>query len=411
MQVLHSTGCSVCKRALERRDNASFRSGTKAAQPGFVKPWTVVGPLAILQACAHGPDVAARAAAPAHDHHEPEQTDETDSTDLSAGYVIVADGVRSHRRGDWEPPDTLLIAWERDWADSLLTIIAAAQPVAKVMVVVRDRDLSKPDFRAWWATHRTSLLRADYDTPWIRDYGPSQRSVSGGLEWDDFGYAEERPADDRVPKAVAEQLRAPVTSRRAWLDGGAVVSNGRGLCAMTDASLDETFALTETAGNRAISESDLLEEMGCRSVAVVPALPGEQTGHADVAMQFLSPTVVAVASASAARNPEVSAALDEAAATVLAAGDVEGLKLTVVRVPMHVREDVFYSYVNATRLVDRMLVPTYQRVPRSVERRALDALGEALQGVAVVPVPADEMVERGGAVHCITLGLGTPEVG
>jgi hypothetical protein len=50
-------------------------------------------------------------------------------------------------------------------------------------------------------------------------------------------------------------------------------------------------------------------------------------------------------------------------------------------------------------------VPSYSNVSRKLEREAHQRLSDALVGVKVVAVDSDEMIESGGAIHCVTLGL------
>jgi agmatine/peptidylarginine deiminase len=48
-------------------------------------------------------------------------------------------------------------------------------------------------------------------------------------------------------------------------------------------------------------------------------------------------------------------------------------------------------------------------VPLWLEKEAYDALSASMPGVELVPVPADDMIELEGAVHCLALGLNRRE--
>jgi agmatine/peptidylarginine deiminase len=76
-----------------------------------------------------------------------------------------------------------------------------------------------------------------------------------------------------------------------------------------------------------------------------------------------------------------------------------------VELPIVRREDRYYSYVNGLRTPSHYFVPSYSSVNRKLEREAHRALSHALDGVKVVGVNSDEMIESGGAIHCVTLGL------
>ena len=59
-----------------------------------------------------------------------------------------------------------------------------------------------------------------------------------------------------------------------------------------------------------------------------------------------------------------------------------------------------------------MLVPHYIDVDPAVEAEAYDAIAQAIPSADIVPIPADDLLEYGGSIHCLTLGLsGSPGIG
>jgi agmatine/peptidylarginine deiminase len=149
-----------------------------------------------------------------------------------------------------------------------------------------------------------------------------------------------------------------------------------------------------------------MRTLGCPTLAILPELPDETTGHVDVIAQFLSPTVAVVASVDPRADIQMAIALDEATERLAEAAELRGERLSIVRLPMEVDGEAFYSYVNSTRLKNRLLVPDYDRVSPQTQRLAYAKLKSALPTVELVPIKADMMADRGGAVHCVTLGLG-----
>jgi agmatine/peptidylarginine deiminase len=79
--------------------------------------------------------------------------------------------------------------------------------------------------------------------------------------------------------------------------------------------------------------------------------------------------------------------------------------LTFVELPLVSHKERYYSYVNGLRTPSHYFVPSYSRVSRKVEAEAHRRLAAALDGVTVVSVDSDQMIESGGAIHCVTLGL------
>jgi len=329
-----------------------------------------------------------------------------DTVELGIASVLALTGCAPKRRlrGDWEPPETLLLAYTHEWRDSLAELIAAAQPQTHVFLLASDAELEDREIAAWFGRHHVSTIRIEHDTPWVRDYGPIEvLDERGRRRWVDLSYYDERPLDDALPEQLARLARVEVESYWLQGEGGALAGNGRGVCAMTQPSLE---GLLQGMTNDDRLES-LMEMLGCHSLAVVPALANEQTGHVDVLVQFLGPELAVVAEMDPKVDREAAEGLDASADALAAAATAVGQKLDVIRVPMHVAGEAFFTYVNGTRLRERFLVPYYYRVDPRVQSQAYSRLREALPGVTLVPIHADPMVLRGGAVHCLTLGLGT----
>lgn len=306
-------------------------------------------------------------------------------------------------RGDFEPPDTLVVAYATEWIESLEQIVSGAAGEARVLVLAAGKQARTPAFRHMARAAHVDVLTGDFDSPWVRDYGPLQTyELAAGPLWLDFGYAWNRPEDDRVPSMLSSRFEARVESPGFELDGGAVISNGQGLCALTLTSLiDAGFPE---------GESDELEvflaSLGCHATTILPLIPGEPTGHADVVAQFLANDLVMVAWLDPDTNGELSRALDAVADRLQTTAELADYPLEVTRIPIHASGETFFSYVNATRLRHRLLVPRFNELPEALERTAYSQLERALPDVSLVPIDADVMVRLGGAVHCVTLGLG-----
>jgi agmatine deiminase len=311
------------------------------------------------------------------------------------------------QRGAWESPDILLLAEDFDWRDSLEIIIAAAYEDEILVYILADQDNFKKEAHLTLLNnqYKAQILKIPYDTPWIRDYGPIQLKALGNtIYWLDFDYPSERPHDNSVPQQLAEYMDIPVKHGDYYLEGGAIISNGRGLCAITEKSLDEA-SVDQTSPEELAAFKQLL---GCRGLAILSALTGETTGHADIIAQFLSPDIVAVAMVDQDESSKLSAELEETVESLVATASAIGQKLSIIRLPIHIDGEYFYSYVNGTRLRNAYLIPSFRNVPLETELMAYRAIRSAIPEVKLIPVPADHMVQRGGAVHCITLGLSLP---
>jgi agmatine/peptidylarginine deiminase len=306
-------------------------------------------------------------------------------------------------RGDWDTPSALLVVYNSTWKRPLGRLLSIAHTDLPVYVLATPKDAQSREFSRWLrGVPFAGLVSMDLDTPWIRDYGPLEVERSRGISWLDLSYApDDRPFDDAVPMLLAEVFETSNQREQFPLDGGGIISNGTGLCGITEASFG---ALGVDASDPERVEA-FLETVGCRTLAVLPELPSESTGHVDMVAQFLSPDQVAIAVPTKGSPPAVRGALERARLALELAAEAHGQSLRFVELPIESRRDRYYSYVNGLRTPSHYFVPSYSNVSRKLEREAHRRLGEALSGVKVVAVDSDEMIESGGAIHCVTLGL------
>jgi agmatine deiminase len=305
-------------------------------------------------------------------------------------------------------PDTLVVVYMPLWADALAALVAAAAPRADVVVLLATMD-SEADGHVWLDAHggerdgRVTILPTFADSPWARDWGPLQvRDAAGAWRWLDPVYDDRRPGDDALPATLAAHFGVRADPLPLDLDGGALISNGHGLCASTL----ESFADIGPAHVGAAAARRVLHRLGCRALALMPALVHDETGHADTFAQFVAPDVAVVGTMDPVRAPHDAARLDEAARGLARAARVLRQPLRIVRVPVFSTEPgVYHTYVNGVRLPDSFAVPHYDAVPSALETMAYAALQQAMPDVHLLPIPADAMVSLGGALHCITIGL------
>jgi agmatine/peptidylarginine deiminase len=220
-----------------------------------------------------------------------------------------------------------------------------------------------------------------------------------GIQLLDLPYSDERPFDDAAPGVLAEFFGRTVQSFGVSYDGGAIASNGEGLCATTREFLHK-WEVTSS------ERRSLTKALGCRILMQLPALSEDETKHVDLFLQFAEPTVAVLASFDHELAPEDAERMDEAAEILEQTSAGMGWPLTLVRVPVpSVRWDGYRAYVNFVRLPGRALVPSYHDVPEADEQAAFAALELAMPAADLVRVPADGVRRYGGSLHCIALGL------
>lgn len=326
-----------------------------------------------------------------------------DARTLDGGDAVH--GRRRHR-GDWEPPNTVVFAYASAWPNTLRAMVRATSVESEVVVLVTADDHVRA--RRWYRqarfdSKRVRLVETSIESPWVRDYGPLQvYDERGKLELLDADYAPDRPGDDEIPLVLASQLRLPLRRLPFGIDGGALISNGRGLCLMTLDSYYESGA-PEAPGP---ARDELMNQLGCQIIALVPALEGEPTGHIDMVAQFLGPDVIAVASVDARRWRSHFLRLEQVVEGVKLAAETLGVTVRVDRVPMPVlSKSRFRTYLNGLPLAHSYLVPRYRDVPKAEQEAALRALALAMPRTKLQPIDADRMISLDGAVHCLSLGM------
>ncbi|MCX4239892.1 agmatine deiminase family protein [Paraliomyxa miuraensis] len=310
--------------------------------------------------------------------------------------------------GDWETPSSVVLVYGDEWLETYEALIESLTEVVDVTVLIEEGqdvvmvedglDRLDPDRRAriWSPGH-------EVDSSWPRDYGPLQvRESSGAVTWLDSLYTLDRPRDDELPGQLADWFGADVRPLEHSLDGGAIASNGRGLCVSTV----EYFELADIDATDEPLLQGLMSDLGCEALALVPALELEDTKHVDLVMQFLSPTLVVVARFDPLQAPEDARRADRAVDVLQRTATSMGLPLTIERIDSPPAQgDLYPSYVNFLQIDGYLLVPAYTSVERSIERRALRRLAELVPDKTVLPIPSDEVLPHGGAVHCLTWGM------
>lgn len=306
--------------------------------------------------------------------------------------------------GDFEPPDAVAFGISEAWPE---TVRALSRAVPDELGLVTFVDInSPPDRLPSWVAQRfragtqTDVLTAPLDTVWIRDFGPLQvKTALGRTIWLDPVYGE-RLQDDQLPVRLGALMGVPVEELPIMLDGGAIASNGEGLCLMTRDYVDEQGIGVHEAEFR----DELMPQIGCRLMVFVPALASDPTLHIDVFAQFVSPRRILFAESDP--DSEDGHRLATGAEILQQVSDLYGLGLELVRVPIEpVGNGEYRTAVNGLNLGDRFLYPVFEAGDRRIQVQARQALRRALPGVRLIPIPADRPVEHNGAVHCLTLGL------
>ncbi|HEX4131835.1 MAG TPA: agmatine deiminase family protein [Pirellulales bacterium] len=235
---------------------------------------------------------------------------------------------------------------------------------------------------------------------WVQDYGPIfLKTPDHRAHIVNFDYLP-REIDNRVNLVLGNRFHIPVDSVPLALEGGNLLTNGRGLCLTTTGMIQVNLA--RGLSMEKIKEL-LREHFAFTTVSVMHMLNGEPTGHADLFSVFVAPDVVVVGDYSTEVDAENAKILDENAAQLSKLNTPLG-PMKVVRIPMPTHEgNLWRSYTNVIFANGKLLVPQYPRIDAAGDARALAVYRSLLPDWEVVGIDCTSLIVKQGALHCISL--------
>jgi agmatine deiminase len=262
---------------------------------------------------------------------------------------------------------------------------------------------------------RVALFDHAHNDVWCRDHGPLfvKHRETGEVAVTDWGFngwgGQFYPwdLDDTVPAQVAESLGMKRIAGGMILEGGAIELNGEGQCLTTEAVL-----LNENR-NPGLSQGEiaweLFEKLGVTEMLWLErGIEGDDTGgHVDDLARFVSDEVIvaAVDSGSSSPNGVVLADNRRRLGEMLTKS---GKPFEIVEMPLPQACEVPgwrlpvlpASHVNYLLVNGAVLVPTFRQGGR--DERALGIYRELFPGREVLGIDCLDLVEEGGALHCIS---------
>ena len=250
------------------------------------------------------------------------------------------------------------------------------------------------------------FLNLNLDTIWLRDFGPRlAETESGGAMAMDFFYDTIRPFDDDFPKLWADMTNASHNEVPWTLQGGNLLSNGRGL-AIATSRLFEDNRINRPGKNFDEDEVYVREQVmkfcNIKGLAIVKPLEHENTRHIDMFATFLAPDFVVVAQLDPRYDPQNAAILNDNARQ-LAGISLGGKPLRVERVLIPPRRDEHWSTYTNIILTDRLaLIPTLKTDPPGYAQAALARYRRWLPNHHVESIDMTSMDKLGGSLHCLS---------
>ena len=250
-----------------------------------------------------------------------------------------------------------------------------------------------------------------HDDSWMRDNGPTfvvdGRGNVAGIDWQWNAWGNNYPEHER-DAAVAEAVLAHLGMRRyeapMVMEGGAIHVDGEGTLITTES------CLLNPNRNPGMTREEV-EQVFARYLGIAKVIwlgggleEDDTDGHVDEIACFVRPGVV-LALVTGDTADGNYATLSENLARLKAARDAKGRPLEIVEIEQPARRlladgrRASLSYINFYLANGGVVMPAFED-PQ--DKRAYDTLHRVFADRQIVQVPAIDIVQGGGGIHCIT---------
>lgn len=312
--------------------------------------------------------------------------------------------------GEFEPAEALYLAYTAidDYDPLFGTLAHTASAHGPVRVLYLAGARRRLESRLWlhdltW-TEIERIHTAPFNSIWLRDFGPIPVIGPEGVVWIDTRYVGDCLMDDALPTRLAASRPATRVHRAPLrLDGGNLLSDGRGTC----------FMAAGVAARNKIAPHELAAQMqawfGCERLVILHPLSGNVIEHVDMFLHVADHDLLLLGEYEPGEHPENERRLDANFATLSALRTPEGDPYRIVRVPMPpplepIDEEAappLRSHLNLVVFNGAVMVPTYGDDPRR-EAEVLAIIRGAYPDREVSAVDSSRIAEDLGALHCVT---------
>jgi agmatine/peptidylarginine deiminase len=235
---------------------------------------------------------------------------------------------------------------------------------------------------------------------WVQDFGPICVVGDEDVRIIDFSYHfADRKIEDQTPLAFAATYGMKLAPERLTMEGGNLLSNGRGLCVSSTTLIEQNKM---RGYDLQVVGSILQSDFRFKQWTYLPPLAGEPTGHVDMFVTLTSPTTAIVGQYDP-RDDAVNARQLDDVAKALEAVTVDGAAIKVTRLPMPPHhDDKWRTYTNVIYANGVVLVPQYPDICPELDKQALEIYRQALPEWKIVGINASTLIEKRGSLHCLS---------
>lgn len=331
--------------------------------------------------------------------------------------------------GEWEELSAIVITWDAYYS-VLREIVRYAKEEVEVINICED-SLAIQSYLAnnGIDLERLTFIEAPFNTVWVRDYGPNpvyQNDVDS-LVLIDWIYNRPRPRDDRIPDLIGDYLDVPVYSTtQAPNDlvhtGGNFMSDGLGTGFSSRLLLDENdFNSPFGTSNHSEADVDNLMDlfMGIEAYPKMEVLPYDGINHIDMHMKLLDEQTLLIGEfpTGISDGPQIEANIQYVLDNYQTHWGTDFKIERIVQPPCGNGNyppscqggqfsAEYRTYTNALFVNQTVLVPIYNT---ALDEQALARWRELLPGYKIRGIDCTQIINAGGAIHCITKEIGVKD--
>lgn len=319
----------------------------------------------------------------------------------------------------WADILALVLVWPSECGRAVLVdghakFILALPAEQKVLLVLRaDNEKKKEKIRRTLQNRRgvDFIVLPTVKDIWICDWAPLQTQSEGNRIGMKTTYNPRylgvdptfASGDDTAGLALMDKCAMDSISMPIVLDGGNFTHNGNGIAIVTERIRED---------NHSYSDAELRELfqrfLGIDKLLIIAEEPGDETGHVDGFVRFISPSTLAIASYP--QEYEGAAFMDEMADWFV---NQLGQAFRIVRIPNgyppdEIREGISSAvgnYMNFVRLGGTFVMPSYGLPEDRAAIDAISSLDECSRVIATDPASTTKLAALGGVYQCASWPL------
>ncbi len=338
--------------------------------------------------------------------------------DREKTFIAIPPPVAVRTMAEWEEVSALVISWKTTQESILTEIVRHAAKECRVYILTGDPLSVNNDLIIAGITsedrENITYITENTNSIWMRDYGPwtIYHNDVGTLAFSDFLYNRLwRTDDDIVPYQIAAELGIPIYNADEnpfqWVHtGGNFLRDGMGTAYSSD------LTLRENSGKTGIEIKDYAKRFfGINDYRFIHRLPYDTIHHLDMHIRTLDEETLAVGwyPEGTADGPQIEANLDYIRQHFRTPF---GNPYHIIRQQMPPQNGLYppqgdyRTYTNGIFINKTFLVPIYEE---TYDSTALRIYRDYLPGYNVVGIDCNSIIDRLGALHCITKLIGVQE--